>query len=94
MHWLTMTHAKRWPTAKGSVGTGPVYQNRYYAVPVQTDHHLLAVLRYVERNPLRGSLVERAEDWRWSSLWQRCNSCHPAALSPWPIPQPEHWIET
>src|SRR5271157_1811562 len=29
---------------------------------------LYAVLRYVERNPLRANLVERAQDWRWSSL--------------------------
>jgi hypothetical protein len=24
----------------------------------------------VERNALRAGLVERAEDWRWSSLWR------------------------
>ena len=26
--------------------------------------HLLTVLRYVERNPLRAKLVRRAQDWR------------------------------
>jgi putative transposase len=35
---------------------------------IQEDEHLLAVLRYIERNPLRTGLVERAEEWRWSSL--------------------------
>lgn len=39
--------------------------------PIAEDLHLLAVLRYVERNPLRAGLVERAEDWRWSSLYRR-----------------------
>ena len=36
--------------------------------PIQQDEHLLSVVRYVERNPLRAGLVERAQDWRWSSL--------------------------
>jgi putative transposase len=94
MHWLTMTHAKRWHLAHGSLGTGPVYQNRYGAVPVQTETHLLTLLRYVERNPLRAQLVRRAEDWRWGSLWRRCNSCDDLPLTAWPIPQPVSWLET
>ena len=94
MHWLTSTHAKRWHIAHGSLGTGPVYQNRYGAVPVQTEKHLLTLLRYVERNPLRAHLVQRAEDWRWGSLWRRCNSCNDLPLATWPIPQPAMWVET
>jgi putative transposase len=34
-----------------------VYQGRFKSFPVATDEHLLAVLRYVERNPLRAGLV-------------------------------------
>jgi len=41
---------------------------RFKAFPIQQDEHLLTVLRYVERNPLRAGLVARAEDWLWSSL--------------------------
>jgi putative transposase len=69
-----------------------VYQNRYQAVPVQTERHLLTVLRYVERNPVRARLVQRAEEWRWASLWRRCNSCDDLPLAAWPIPQPHDWI--
>src|SRR5918993_1616120 len=61
MHWLTLTHAKRWHAAHQSTSTGHVYQNRYHAVPVQSDAHLVTVLRYVERNALRAGLVRRAE---------------------------------
>lgn len=93
MHWLTLTHAKRWHQAHGTSGTGSVYRNRYTAVPVQTETHLITLLRYVERNAVRGGLVRRAEDWRWCSLWQRCNSCHDVPLAAWPILQPEHWLE-
>jgi putative transposase len=93
MHWLTATHAKRWHLAHGSLGTGPVYQNRYGAVPVQTEKHLLTLLRYVERNPLRAKLVPRAEDWRWGSLWRRCNTCDDLPLAAWPVPQPATWLQ-
>jgi putative transposase len=34
---------------------------------VQSDEHLLAVLRYIEAKPLRAEIVERADDYRWSS---------------------------
>lgn len=93
MHWLTLTHAKRWHQAHGTSGTGSVYQNRYTAVPVQTETHLIALLRYVERNAARGGLVQRAEEWRWCSLWQRCNSCHDVPLAEWPVLLPDNWLE-
>jgi putative transposase len=93
MHWLTLTHAKQWHKAHGTAGTGYVYQNRYRAIPVQTDTHLLTLLRYVERNPLRACLVARAEEWRWGSLWRRCNFRDDDLLSPWPLPRPENWLE-
>ena len=62
--------------------------------PVQTDEHFLAVARYVERNPLRAKLVERAEEWRWSSLWRRSQGDpqHVAFLSEWPVVRPRNWV--
>ena len=32
------------------------------------EAHLVAAVRYVVLNPVRARLVERASDWRWSSL--------------------------
>lgn len=93
MHWVTMTHAKHWQDAHGTTGTGHVYQNRYRAIPVQTETHLFSLLRYVERNPLRARLVERAEDWQWGSLWRRCHPCEDGLLSAWPVPEPPNWID-
>jgi putative transposase len=57
------------------------------------DEHLLTVLRYVERNPLRAGLVERAEKWRWSSLhhWRTNDSLN--GIDPGPVPRPEPWTE-
>ena len=70
MQRLTTTHVRRWHLYRGSVGFGHLYQGIYKSFPVQSDEHLPAVLRYVERNAARAGLVERAEDWEWSSLWR------------------------
>ncbi|MFZ5829677.1 MAG: hypothetical protein ACOY3P_06300, partial [Planctomycetota bacterium] len=47
-----------------------------------------------ERNALRANLVERAEEWRWSSL-RRADREDPASpiLSAWPLPHPVDWME-
>ena len=34
---------------------------------IQNDEHLLTVLRYIEANPLRAALVQRADEYPWSS---------------------------
>lgn len=92
MHWLETTHVRRWCLAKNADGQGAVYQGRFKAIPIQTDRHFLWVCRYVERNALRANLVDRADDWRWSSLWQRLNDQHAPALSEWPMGAPTDWL--
>jgi putative transposase len=93
MHWLTTTHARRWQTLRDLDGQGAVYQGRFKAIPVGDDRHFLWVCRYIERNPLRAGLVERAEEWRWSSLTKRDDEGHAGYLSEWPIRCPVGWIE-
>ena len=65
MQWLLTTQVRRHHRRHGS--SGHLWQGRFKSFPVQEDKHLLTVLRYVERNPLRAGLVEAAEDWDWSS---------------------------
>lgn len=45
---------------------GYLFQGRFASYPMD-DAHLMAAVRYVENNPVSAGLVERAEDWRWSS---------------------------
>ena len=71
MAWLTMTHTQRWHRDHQSVGTGHLYQGRYKSFPIDTDEYFLTACRYVEQNPLRAQLVQRAEEWMWGSLWRR-----------------------
>jgi putative transposase len=46
--------------------SGHFWQGRFGAVAMD-EHHLAAALRYVALNPVRARLVQRAQDWRWSS---------------------------
>ena len=46
--------------------SGHFWQGRFGAVVMDEDH-LAAALAYVSLNPVRARLVERAQDWRWSS---------------------------
>jgi len=66
MQWCLTAHVRRYH--KHYRSSGHVWQGRFKAFPIEQDEHLLTVLRYVERNPLRAELVKRAELWRWSSL--------------------------
>jgi putative transposase len=96
LQWLTATHARRWRLNHQSVGLGYVYQDRFKSFPVQDDEHLLTVCRYVERNPLTAKLVQRAEQWRWSSLWRRVHRDRDAMrwLAHWPVKPSslEEWL--
>lgn len=65
MQWVTTCHVRRYH--KHYKGSGHVWQGRYRCFPVEEGSHLLTVLRYVERNPVRAGMVRKAQDWRFSS---------------------------
>lgn len=94
MRLITVTHTQSWHAHHHTSGTGPVYQGRFKSFPVEADSHFLSVARYVERNALRANLVERAQDWRWSSLWWREQGEENggAFLSEWLVECPENWV--
>jgi putative transposase len=91
MHWLTTTHARRWQTSRRLEGLGAVYQGRFKSIPICSDMHFLWVCRYVERNPLRARLVDRAEEWQWSSLSRFRADPDIPWLAAWPVPRPSDW---
>ena len=49
----------------------------------------------MERNALRAGLANRAEEWRWCSLWQRQQreSLPKWILSDWPVSEPMDWVQ-
>jgi len=44
------------------------WQVRYYDFPVWTEAKRIEKLRYIHLNPVKRGLVERPEDWKWSSF--------------------------
>jgi len=96
--WLTLTHTARWQTYHGMVGQGHLYQGRFRSFMVQPGGPFKKVCRYVERNALRANFVNRAEDWKYSSLWRWRSGTtgQRSILSPWPDPpsrRPPGWLE-
>ncbi len=92
MHWLMTTHVRRYQRHYRS--SGHVWQGRFKAFPTQEDEHLLTIRRYIERNPLRAGLVDRAEAWRWSSLhWHDDPGHSPVRLEAGTVPRGALWVE-
>ncbi|KLU63915.1 transposase IS200 like protein [Desulfosporosinus acididurans] len=46
---------------------GHVFQGRYRSEVIENDRSLLAVIRYIHQNPQKAFLVQRAEQYQWSS---------------------------
>jgi len=102
MQWLMTSHVRRYHRRYGT--SGHVWQGRYKSFVtqkrrpsaaqrasgvVEVADPLWTVVRYVERNPLRAGLVDRAEDWPWSSLaWWVARERAKGGLAPSAVPVP------
>lgn len=71
VRWLTLARSRRWQALHARPGQGTLYQGRYRSAPIEADDHLLTVVRYIERKPLRAGLVESAAAWPWSGVRKR-----------------------
>lgn len=91
MQWLLTAHVRRYHRHYQS--SGHVWQGRFKAFPIQQDDHLLTVLRYIERNPLRAGMVARSEDWLWSSLRGRAALDPKVPTDSVPVAGPSDWIK-
>lgn len=47
--------------------TGTLWEGRHRASLVQSERYLLCCYRYIELNPVRAGMVERPEEYQWSS---------------------------
>jgi putative transposase len=90
--WVTLTHTQRYHAHHKTTGYGHVYQGRYKSFAVEDDDHFHVVCRYVERNALRANLVQRAEQYRWGSLWNWAGGDSPITLSAWPVRRLPNWV--
>jgi len=47
--------------------TGHMFQDRFKSESVESDAYLLTVIRYIHQNPVKAGIVEKAQDYQWSS---------------------------
>lgn len=67
--------------------TGRLWQNRFFSSVIEREPYLWAVVRYMERNPVRARIVEKAEDYPWSSARAHVSKVRDVVLSD------EKWLE-
>lgn len=47
--------------------SGHLFQDRFHSRLIESEGHLLEVLRYIYRNPVDAGICVLPEDWIWSS---------------------------
>jgi putative transposase len=65
MQWLLGAYAQNFNHRHDR--EGHLFRARFYSRRIQSESHLVSTLAYVALNPVRAGVVERPEQWRWSS---------------------------
>jgi len=66
---LHMRYAQKINKNKG--WQGHLWQGRYFSSPLDEDY-LWECIRYIENNPVRAKMVNKAEEYKWSSARYHC----------------------
>jgi putative transposase len=53
---------------------GHFWQDRYKSISVTTDHAMYEILNYVHENPVKARMVDRSEDYLYSSAYKYLNA--------------------
>lgn len=74
---------------------GYLFQGRFFSCPIEPTR-LVAVVRYVLRNPVRAGLVQQAWDYQWSSARWLVGfaDTDPLVSAPGPLAEIEDWRTT
>jgi len=46
---------------------GHLFQDRFCSENVEDERYLLTLIRYIHQNPVKAGMVERVDEWKWSS---------------------------
>ncbi|MDD3274776.1 MAG: transposase [Candidatus Omnitrophica bacterium] len=65
MQSLLQVYAVSYRKKYGSAGF--IFQNRYKSKLIDNDAYLMECARYIERNPLRAKIIDKLEEYPWSS---------------------------
>ena len=92
MQVLMNRHLRRYLRHYRPASPGHVYQDRFANSLVEHQHSLAYVARYIEANARSAGLVERAEDYPWSSASPYAADPERPTLAEWPIEKPQPWL--
>lgn len=62
--------------------TGTLWEGRYKAALIDSEHYLLTCMRYIECNPVRADMVEHPGDYPWSSYPANAQGRDDALITP------------
>ena len=65
MQRLNWAYSRRFNARHGL--SGHLFGERFHAVPVENDGHMLSLLRYLALNPVAAGLCTSPSDWIWGS---------------------------
>jgi putative transposase len=65
MKWVKLQYAKRYNHARER--RGPLWQARFRSLLIEDERYLRACGRYIESNPVEAGLVQKPEQWAYSS---------------------------
>ncbi|HVS81381.1 MAG TPA: transposase [Pyrinomonadaceae bacterium] len=71
-HNASLRKLRRESGARGNMYS--LWEHHNNALPIFSEGMFMEKVNYIHQNPVRAELVERAEDFRWSSVrcWKRC----------------------
>jgi len=92
MRWITLKHTQLWHKIHDTVGTGHLYQGRYKSFLIKDEKHLLTEMIYIERNPVRAKIAEKATGWAFSSAQYRIGTSN-YLVSSSPIALPHDYLD-
>jgi putative transposase len=65
MHYINSSYTKYSNIKRNKVGH--LFQGRYKSIVVDEDSYFLELTRYIHLNPVRAKIVEKPEEYKWSS---------------------------
>lgn len=65
--------------------TGTLWEGRFKSCLIRCETYFLVCQRYIELNPVRAGMVERPDDYRWSSYGINALGRRSALCSPHPV---------
>jgi putative transposase len=65
MQWLGLAYTRRFNNRHGR--SGHLFQGRFKSILVENEAYVVELSCYIHRNPVRGGVVNRLMDYKWSS---------------------------